>query len=221
MVMDKDILSKLPKKMPGGRGRPGIDWDALYDEFLKSNKSKVNFLHSKGINPTLQNVKQKTAMWVNNSKDALEHIRQTDKWKKENGTTDEGVIVANRVAEVMEIVNGWRISQAMSDYKTADNIRMHLKIILQKSLKREMVDGKESFDTLLRPSDLRHLSDVLATLQKVQRLALGMSTENVGVERLEDLNKPDDMSEDDIPIFVVEVGSNGKFERPRPRLIKK
>jgi hypothetical protein len=58
-------------------------------------------------------------------------------------------------------------------------------------------------------------------VQRIQRLSLGMSTENVGVDRPEEnvnVEKSTDGDGPQLPVYVVEMSRGGKFVRARLRL---
>ena len=122
-----------------------------------------------------------------------------------------------KINGLWQIVQQWRAGQAESDWSTANNIRQHLKLILNQAI---IKDDNGNPKTKLSPRDLVNVADALETLQKVQRLALGMSTENVGVDRPDDGSHVD-TGDDELgcPIFEVQISDNGKFKRARPILI--
>jgi hypothetical protein len=210
--MKEKKFKPLPKRK--NRGRPGIDFDALYAEYLESGLSKIAFLEQYGINPQSRHIKEKTIHWLNDVRDAAEHIKQA---AKDKANLKENRIMPTEINDVWQIVNQWRKAQAKHDYTTADQIRVHIKLILQRSLVRNIVDGKEEYATKLTATEVSRLASALQKIQHIQRLALGMTTENVGVDKIEPVVNVE--MDDDCPVFVVEVSSNGRFIRPRPRQI--
>lgn len=70
----------------------------------------------------------------------------------------------------------WRESQAVSDWRLAECIRDYVKEFVLNA--RQLVLGQQV--CLLNASDIKSITGALVDLQKVQRLALGMSSENVG-----------------------------------------
>ncbi len=123
-----------------------------------------------------------------------------------------------------QVVQGWRKKQAMEDWKGGDQVRTAIKLILKDSVKKVVgQDGKESFVTTLKPHEVRQLTQALADIQRIQRLAIGLSTENLGIDgpivRAEGghIEKNVTPKEEAIPTFTVEMSSRGKFLRPRPR----
>lgn len=124
-----------------------------------------------------------------------------------------------------QAVQEWRRKQAKDDYQTADLARTALKLILKDTLKREVVDGKEVYRTTLKPHELRQITQAMSDVQRVQRLALGLSTDNLGIDQPAlprdeaHVEKNVTPKEADVPTFVVEMSTRGKFMRPRPRRV--
>lgn len=195
-------------KQPGQPGRPPVAWDQLYNEWLKSKKTKREFLTEYGFSLQSSTVKQMIAAW---SRDEKTSRARMGRLVKSQQTPEK------HISGLWQVVQQWRAGQAEADWKTADNIRSHLKLILNNAVVMDD-DGKPH--SKLTPRDLVNVADALETLQKVQRLALGMSTENVGVDRPDDGSHVE--SGDDelgVPIFEVQISDNGKFKRARPILI--
>ena len=123
-----------------------------------------------------------------------------------------------------QLVQDWRRKQAKDDYQTADQARLAIKLTLKDSLKQEAgPDGKPVYRTTLKPHEIRQLTQAMTDIQRVQRLALGLSTENVGVDNPAPpgghVEKNVTPTEEPIPTFVVELSTRGKFMRPRPRRV--
>lgn len=191
-----------------GRGRPSIDWELLYQDWLKSGQHKSVFLSNLGVDPSKSRTKQMTKYWTRDGEDAVARVKAESKNRP-----------VKQIAEMWQVVQQWRAKQASDDYKIADSIRTHLKIMLNNGITRKIVDGQEIIDSKFKPHELARLAQVAETVQRNQRLALGMSTENVGVsdpdthvERQEEVI--------DCPIFEVQVSSEGKFKRARPVQVK-
>jgi hypothetical protein len=75
----------------------------------------------------------------------------------------------------------WRERQAIADWQLADRLRRYIKYVLQKAeaqLTKPSDDGEPAWH--YSPSDIRHMAGAIMDLQKVQRMALGLSSENVG-----------------------------------------
>lgn len=123
----------------------------------------------------------------------------------------------------------FRRKQAMEDWRTADFLRSHLKSILKKSLKLETdpETGEGRLVSQLKPHEVRQLAQTATEVQRMQRLALGLSTENLGIDPPDtdsgshiEKNVTPKEDEQPIPTFQVEMSIGGKFMRPRPRRIR-
>ena len=77
--------------------------------------------------------------------------------------------VTIEAATPQELVREWRKLQAKADHQTAEMVRARV-MELMESMSQPT------------PSELRALAACLVDLQKVQRLALGLSSENVGMQ---------------------------------------
>ena len=196
-------LEEPPRKSVNGR-RPQIDWDTLLKQWILSGMDRDPFLAKFGLHAEQAYVKKGIKLWP---KVDEEHrtVRQIMKPHIEE------------VAEVWSLVRGHRKKQAISDFETAEALRNHVKLILTKAV---AVGENGETITKLKPADCANLARTLIDIQRVQRLALGMSTENVGVDRPDDgshVETGDD--EMGVPIFEVQISDNGKFKRARPILI--
>ena len=186
-------------------GRPAIDWELLYQDWMSSNMPKRDFLLQYGLLLSSGNVKRKTQHWDRGVAIASHNLLEADRDKSRP---------PKEIAGLWQVVQQWRGSQCENDYKLADAMRSHVKLILNQSIRKTDL-GTES---KLKPHELRALTEALKNLQMIQRLALGMSTENVGHEHhIEEQARTD--GEDDCPVFIVEVNDNGRFVRPRPRRV--
>ena len=198
--------------------KPGIDWNTLWVEWLKSRMRKNAFLRSKGLDPNTQEAYKHTINWKKNTAAAKAELLQTQERKslKNGGMPDDDI------NDIWQLVQGWRKKQAKSDWETADAIRTHIKLLLNNAVmqKPDPLGGKPEIRTKLTPSQIRSLTGALADLQRIQRLALGMSTENIGVEA--DVRHSDNDGEKiqiKETIFEVQVNKDGKFVRARPEII--
>jgi hypothetical protein len=210
--------------------RPGkrrvLDWPALKQEWQLSGMDFSAFLQSKNINPWSGNVRMKTKDWF----DAVPcgNMPEAEMKKatypsvfhaiKEEAAREDPVTVS----ELWILYNKWRQRQCGSDYNTAEKIRQHLRILLDAGLTPGTdAQGNPIMGTTFTPSDLARLTNVAEGVQRIQRLSLGMSTENVGVDRPEEsvnVEKSTDADAPQLPVYVVEMSRGGKFVRARPRL---
>lgn len=128
-----------------------------------------------------------------------------------------------------QVIKAWRTKQAVEDWKGADQARMAIKLILKDSVQKVTgTDGRETFKTTLKPHEVRQITQALGEIQRIQRLSIGLSTENVGLDHMPDphqdgqghIEKDVTPQEQPLPTFIVEMSSRGKFLRPRPRRVK-
>jgi hypothetical protein len=89
-------------------------------------------------------------------------------------------------SELTDRILEWRRCQSAQDYKSAHSLRTLIDDFVEKS--RQEAQTAESYDRTdieymrLRPNikELRMAAAALVDIQKVQRMAIGLSTENVG-----------------------------------------
>ena len=183
-------------------------WDNLYREWLRSGMEIPPFLRSRGHNPNSAIARQKTKNWVLDV--SIDNDKIDHEMEKANHIVDAMPARKEKtITEIWQMVQGWRHNQAESDYKLADNIRLHCKIILKNSIVKTIDNGQERFDTSLKPSELLSISKIAETIQRIQRLAVGLSTENVGIDHNVEIEN------NSVPIFEVQMGKNGKFVQIR------
>lgn len=244
--MAEEIDSKYKR-----RGPIGYDWEGLRLEWMKSGLPKSQFLKGQGINPRSGSSYRHTKDWNQKLIDeqrklteqrivadrqftvqearyeaapALVSMTKEDAAKAQ-GRSLEGVHEGAK-PNSWQMVQKWRQKQAADDYRTTDTIRSHVKLLLKNSIEKVTVtddDGvtKTEFVSKLTPQDLRALSHTTEALQRVQRLALGLSTENIGVEvGSSEATEGNNEDTNEIPTFEVEINRNGKFVRSRPRRLK-
>lgn len=193
------------------------DWDELYKEFIASGMSKARFLRSKGIDTTHVAARAwTTKVWK--AKAALKEAMQ-----------DREADTPKQLADLLGIVETWSMGLAQKHYNAANMLRVHAEIYIEKNLE---IKGGQITGTQLSPRDMNALATVLSSCQKMERLALGLSTENVAANHSaptapaagagEPANTDNTMeAETNEPrgaVFIVEVNQDGKFMRPRPRL---
>jgi len=216
------MVEHIPDKKRG-RGRPPLpkpspvemDWDALYLEYMHYNGRKCNFLRSKGLDPNDPLVKQKTDQWNQHTKAARTKLAEYDRYYKTSGKPRK-----DEATELWEIVQAWRKDQCKLDYETANVLRQHIRLILNNSVKQVVDPETKKATTIskLKPQHIKQMASALIDIQKIQRLALGLSTENVGVEA--DVKYSEEKIEIKETIFEVQVNHDGKFIKARPELVK-
>ena len=126
---------------------------------------------------------------------------------------EDDPVTEDKITELWRKITAWRNNQPEGDYKVGVALQNHIKLILNQSLVN--VDG--DMRTKLSPRAISHLSQATLNVQKLQRLALGLSTENMGLQERDNLVA--ETTEDEVPTFVVEINKDGKFIRPRPRQV--
>lgn len=236
-------------------------WEELFLEYCNSGRPRVEFLRSKGINPHTGASHRATKDWPQRVEELALKAALTDAKEHPDRPAEVPPTVEAPVVEVIkaigrnpdgvrseampnpwQAIKAWRQKQATEDYRTADTLRMHLKLLMKKSLRKvrktlESGEVIEEFETTLKPHELKAVGQVAADIQRIQRLALGMSTENVGIDRdegthIEPGDQPETIpmkqvgpsapvsDEPEVPVFIVEMSHRGKFMRARPRKVQ-
>lgn len=236
-----DIVAETP---PQKKGRPGRDYEALYRQWQEAGyPEKADWLRSMGLNPRTGTVISHTKKWLwQMAKDmgtAFVDRKENKKARKEktiptpplppevDEETGEKIPPPSPKDDITprgwHQIREWRRQQSAHDYKAADTVRQVCKMLLKESIVIKVLeDGTRDYRSTIKPNDLRAIMNTLTDVQRVQRLALGMSTENLGLESpVTDSNveKAVDHTEEAIPVFVVEMSTRGKFLRPRPRKV--
>ena len=221
--IDKTIKKRTPPKKQYN-GRLCLDWGKLEELWLDSGLQPLSFLEQYELNIMSSYVRQYAGKW----KQMLLKTKALE--LDEESTGKINLKYAQRAEEKNPFIDArpdeismwhkfqkWRADQGQSDWVLADAMKTHLKIQLNKAL-RKHPDGSPL--TELRSKELSMMASTLANLQRIQRLALGMSTDNHGVQEPPDPNVAKNTEKQpDFPTFVVEVNKDGKFERARPRQI--
>lgn len=236
-----------PMKQSNGRGRPGVDWDALEEMWIKQTDfdSLEKFLMYYGIDVDQKRTRQHIKNWVrigshakltyeqakNNQEQIKRDIEEKERQmlaerkrlvekevelleKEKDIVTIESENYAAKVERVSSMIRAWRAMQAEKDYRAADKLRQ---VIEEKSEELSKILQTGGY---VKTYDLINLANALEKVQRIQRLSLGMSTDNVGIEDARKLaeEQAGDVG-DSTPVFAVEVNENGKFTRLRPRRV--
>ncbi len=201
-------------KLPSTGGRSAIDWGILFDLWVIGQTPKRDFLLKYGLSTTSGQVRKMTKHWTQDAKKAeLEVARirldQRAADEKAKGT-------AREPRGIWEFVQQCRQGQAGEDWRTAQAVRSHVKMLLQQGLE-QTADGPR---TLMSARELTNIAEALEKVQRIQRLALGMSTDNIGVADSSGDSNVEDVGDGSCPIFLVEVNDAGKFKRARPRQVR-
>lgn len=215
------------------RTRQKHDWTALHEEWKASSMTRVKFLEYKGLNLQSGNVHKNTKHWE--SPLALAAAPKTAKRRrkvevfipevtgKDVGRAADGVLPKSHPS-AWQMLQTWRKKQSKEDYEAADRARTVVKLLLRDSVTvRKNAEGNDVFSTSLKPHEVRQLTQALSDVQRIQRLALGLSTENHGV----DSPAPADEThveknvtpEESIPTFRCIMSASGRFFTPRPRRV--
>ncbi len=213
----------------------------MFYDWSSSGMTIRDFITSRGMNPKTGNVGRKTQGWRERVKrEATTEVSSTPILPKESALeVVRGPQASDTkpaaIPETWQQIAQWRRNQAVEDYKFAETLRTHVKLILKNSLKKvtDDVTKKEEYVSTLKAHEARALTQAGAEIQRIQRLALGLSTENVGVN---DPARPDSMVErqpqpvaetlemknvtpalEPIPVFRVVMSSRGRFNSSRPQ----
>jgi len=204
------VVKEPPKKLGTG-GRGSIDWDAFHDIWIHqdSYNTIASFLLSYGLKPDSGRIRAATKDWKEGKEKPLPVMTG-----KELGEYQPELYEA-KVKKVWSMIRTWRAIQAETDYRLTQKLRRMVECQID-TLQNDYDDGKQ-----IKTYDLLNLAKILESIQRIQRLSLGMSTDNVGIEDARRLaeDQAGDTAESDAPIFSVEVTDGGKFKRLRPRRV--
>jgi len=234
--MTNEDPNKSTKK---GRGRPPKDWELLFTEWLKSGLPKNDFLALKGIDYRGGTAAAKTRTWttaidevanrLNDMKLAqtapsakaaalVDNLTQKEVKQADGTVAVETTIAGISPANSWQQIQRWRNAQGATDWKTADSIRMHIQLILKTALKKN--ETNNSWYSDLKPSEVRQLAAAANDIQRSQRLSLGLSTENIGVDMPQThIETPQEGGGIKPNLFVVEISKSGRFVNARPRRV--
>ena len=194
------------------------DWEKLGQEWRQSGVSKTEFLRSRNIDPNSGNARRQSSKWTKNDEEITEVIEKAKKLKDSH----KKKLNQKQLQEFWTLIEGFRADQATSDYKLAETIRAHLRMKLRDGLAFKKEKGKEVPISKLSHQQLSTYLLCLERAQRVQRLALGLTVGDTGIDEkaLDEDNTPQVDQEEFENIYVCEVSKDGKFKRPRPRKLK-
>ena len=182
--LEPAIDSNLTPPMRYTGGRPAVDFDSLY--LLWKNSDQYIQIDDFLKMYGIDPIKRRTR----------EAVRE---WRRHENVIQLKTIETDAWAQVRQ----WRAHQARQDYLSADQIRQ---------LIERKIDDIKTQDTI-KSHELVALAKACETLQRIQRLSLGLSTDNVGINEVE-------KEEDNTPTFIVEMEENGTFKTQRPRQVR-
>lgn len=241
------MTKPLDDNVKRGRGRPGRDWDALFAEWLKSGLPRKQFLALHGIDWRNGSANKKTKDWERAIDETASHIQDMklqmirpqskvaqvvdnvtavppDAKSAGKSSADgspppppEYKVAGIGPANSWQQIQSWRNAQGATDWKTNDTIRMHIQLILKEALQK---DAKGNWRSALKPAEVRQLAAAASDIQRTQRLSLGLSTENIGVDMPQThIETPVENSAPKPNLFVVEISRSGRFVAARPRRV--
>lgn len=243
MENGQKAAEKLAQEPIKRRGYKGRDWSRLFDEWLTSGKTKVEFLISKGIDPRTGRTREATAEWEGALAAARERMNAELTARQVESSAVNAALVSAlpevAPAELIKLagpvpampdrsaipestwslITRWRAGQAAQDWRTSDQMRWHIESILAQRIREvKEADGNVRIETTLKSHEVRALALALGEVQRIQRLAVGLSTENIGIDGPTDPNVEKEQGAETNPnLFVVELTKAGKFTRARPR----
>jgi hypothetical protein len=227
-------------------GRPSHDWPALFREWMTSGQPKGEFLRSKGFAYQGGTVAVNTRHWLANLRN--EALALSNQYAASVGNQRVIAEVPKLPCDPEERPNdplssppsatgaapqepGWefvvrhRGEQAVADWLEADAVRAHIAATLEAGWQIRHEQGLGTAEALegkiskLTAVELKQLASALAVVQRVQRLALGLSTDNVGVDAPYAPVETAAGERRGMPVFAVEM-AGGKFVSPRPRRVE-
>lgn len=141
--------------------------DRLYKEWIVSGAHPADFLlnHKHATNVDIGEWKWQLRMEAKEPR----HFATLEALDRPPTGVAPTVNEVTRVENVGELIRDWRAMQCKADHSSAEAVRARI---------LEFVESSSG----LTASELRSLAGALAEVQKIQRLALGLSTENTGVQ---------------------------------------
>lgn len=225
-------------------GRPKVDFEALHAEWLKSNIEDLDlFLALYKMDRDKVTVARATHGWSRDkpyeappvtvvykakrtTKERSNLRRLTPVSAVTTGQRDAEPDLDKQISQIWGMITKWRSKQFQEDYTLADKLR----IAIDESVEHILQAGVGS--KFIKSSDILSLARALEVVQKIQRLSLGMSTENIGIKSPREMAEEaafaanaakkaeESPGEEDVPTFEVAVNEQGKFKRLKPRQIK-
>lgn len=143
----------------------------------------------------------------------------------------------NKALAVWDQVQDWRANQAVVDWRTAERVRNHITMLTAQHVAEMPAlnpDGTPKLDSMgrpktklvstLTPMQVRQLAEATSAVQRTQRLAIGLATDNIGIDIPRSAGDAPNVAgqdmADEAPLFIVEMNQNGKFVRQRPTRVR-
>jgi hypothetical protein len=204
----------------------GLDWEALFLRWVVSGSKLKNFLVEAGIIRDLtykipKRVQEKIKDWEEKAKQMNPGEVAAELVKAMPLPQADGALTVSQVStpSAWSVINEYRRKQALSDFKTAENIRAHIKLLMGQAAQKGP-DGRTI--SKLTPNEIHKLAQAAMAVQRMQRLSLGLSTENVGLDdptMTAPIEKNVTPEAEPIPTFEVVMSKRGRFMTPRPRRV--
>jgi hypothetical protein len=173
---------------------------------------------------------------VEHAEDRSQMPGQIESQPTEPPAPTTGVAPSNKGLAVWDQVQDWRANQAVVDWRTAERVRNHITMLTAQHVTEVPAlnpDGTPKLDSLGRPKtklvstltpvQVRQLAEATGAVQRAQRLAIGLSTDNIGIDiprSAGDTPNVAQPTQDEAPLFIVEMTQNGKFVRQRPTRVR-
>jgi len=200
-----------------------INWEHLFDEWMiVGMPNKYTFLAEKGLNPKSEICQRQMAFWEKGIAKVLDNVTLSHREYLEIG----GKTPAN--ATSWEIIQRFREAQARADFRRANMLAKHVENQIAQGWEevttRDPATLKEvvEYRSTIPAVKLNHLATTIEKIQRIQRLALGLSTDNLGVAdpTTTETHVEQDKKESKGPVFIVETTESGKFKAPKPKRVE-
>ena len=189
-------------------GRPGRDYDNLFEEFSATELSRREFLKQKGIDPSCGSACRNTGDWetrrIKLHLVRVESLNDDAVGERPSSETSDPAFANPAIPETN--VDCDRLAQILSH---------QLETILHNNSDSCHVQS-------LSVTDIAKLTSVLAQLQLIRQRAKGVWGQNIP-KKADDNNASDkalSTAPFQVPIYEVQIDKSGKFKRARPTLVE-
>ena len=104
--LKRHVMNSALKQQTGYKAKGAVDWDLLFDEWINSGRSRGVFLKTRGFDLNDPTVKSRTRDWTKRTREA---------YKQNSASHREKPAPLKEIAELWQIVQGWRRKQAKRD----------------------------------------------------------------------------------------------------------
>jgi len=133
----KDDVSPVSPPIVKTNGKPGVEYESLFEEWIRSGMDRENFLMAYGLNPKSSAVSDKTKTWTRDVQQAQRKIVRSKRNERSTKSRPQ-----REIAEMWQIVQGWRTGQAEKDWEMAEKLRLHLALQLDSGIKTDRKTGE-------------------------------------------------------------------------------